>query len=71
MTVYSRGDIVLVGFVFSDESTKKLRPAVVISSVAYNRSRQEIIVAAITSNTRRRLFGASPPRRSSRREFPG
>ena len=55
MTVYSRGDIVLVGFVFSDESTKKLRPAVVISSVAYNRSRQEIIVAAITSNTRRRL----------------
>jgi len=57
MTVYSRGDIVLVGFIFSDESAKKLRPAVVISSVAYNRSRQEIIVAAITSNIRRRLFG--------------
>jgi mRNA-degrading endonuclease toxin of MazEF toxin-antitoxin module len=57
MTVYNRGDIVLVGFVFSDESAKKLRPAVVISSVAYNRSRQEIIVAAITSNIRRRLVG--------------
>jgi mRNA interferase MazF len=57
MTVYNRGDVVLVGFVFSDESTKKLRPAVVISSAAYNRSRQEIIVAAITSNIRRRLFG--------------
>jgi mRNA-degrading endonuclease toxin of MazEF toxin-antitoxin module len=57
MTVYNRGDVVLVAFVFSDESTKKLRPTVVISFVAYNRSRQEIIVAAITSNIRRRLFG--------------
>ncbi len=57
MTVYNRGDIVLVGFVFTDESAKKLRPAVVISSSAYNRSRQEIIVAAITGNIRRRLFG--------------
>ena len=57
MTVYNRGDIVLVGFIFSDESATKLRPAVVISSVAYNRSRQEIIVAAITSNIRRRLVG--------------
>ena len=57
MTVYNRGDVVLVGFVFSDESAKKLRPAVVISSAVYNRSREEIIVAAITSNVRRRLFG--------------
>ena len=57
MTVYSRGDVVLVGFVFSDESGKKLRPAVVVSSAAYNRSRQEIVVAAITSNIRRRFFG--------------
>ena len=47
----------LVGFVFSDKSSKKLRPAVVISSAAYNRTRQEIIVAAITSNIRHRLFG--------------
>jgi mRNA-degrading endonuclease toxin of MazEF toxin-antitoxin module len=57
MTVYNRGDILLVGFVFTDESAKKLCRAVVISSSAYNRSRQEIIVAAITSNIRRRLFG--------------
>ena len=60
MTVYERGDVVLVSFVFSDESGKKLRPAIVISSAAYNRSRQEIIVAAITSNIRRRLFGDHP-----------
>jgi mRNA interferase MazF len=57
MTVYNRGDVVLVGFVFSDESGRKLRPAIVISSAAYNRARQEVIVAAVTSNVRRRLFG--------------
>ena len=60
MTAYDRGDVVLVSFVFSDESGKKLRPAVVISSTAYNRSRQEVVVAAITSNVRRRLFGDHP-----------
>ena len=57
MTAYSRGDVVLVGFVFSDESGRKLRPALVLSSPAYHRGRQEVIVAAITSNLRRRLFG--------------
>jgi mRNA interferase MazF len=57
MTAYKRGDVVLVGFVFSDESGQKLRPALVISSSAYNRGRKEVVVAAITSNVRRRLFG--------------
>jgi mRNA interferase MazF len=57
MTACRRGDVVLVGFVFSDESGKKLRPALVISSSAYNRGRREVIVAAITSNLRRRLIG--------------
>ena len=47
----------LVGFVFSDESGRKLRPAVVVSSPAYHRARQEVVVAAITSNVRRPLFG--------------
>lgn len=47
----------LVGFVFADESGRKLRPAVVISSLAYQRARQEVVVAAITSNVRRLLFG--------------
>ena len=57
MTAYRRGDVVLVGFVFSDESGKKLRPALVISSSAYNRGRKEVVVVAITSNVVRRLFG--------------
>ncbi len=47
----------LVGFMFSDESARKFRPAVVISSKGYNRERQEVIEAAITINIRRRLFG--------------
>ena len=57
MTTYRRGDVVLVGFAFSDESGKKLRPAAVISTPAYHRGRQEVVVAAITSNVERRLTG--------------
>ncbi len=58
MTDCRRGDVVLVRFVFSDESGVKLRPAVVVSSTGYHRSRREVIVAAITSNVKRRLFGS-------------
>jgi mRNA interferase MazF len=36
MTAYERGDIVLVPFPFSDQTTTKKRPAVVISSSRYN-----------------------------------
>ncbi|TMB58788.1 MAG: type II toxin-antitoxin system PemK/MazF family toxin [Deltaproteobacteria bacterium] len=57
MILCRRGDVVLVSFVFTDESGRKLRPAVVISTPAFHRARREVIVAAITSNVRRRLFG--------------
>jgi mRNA interferase MazF len=60
MIAFSRGDVVLVSFVFSDQSGAKVRPALVISSPAYHASRQEVIVAAITSNVRRRLVGDQP-----------
>jgi mRNA interferase MazF len=60
MTACDRGDVVLVGFVFADETGRKLRPAVVVSSQDYHRARQEVVVAAITSNVRRRLFGDHP-----------
>lgn len=60
MTACSRGDVVLFGFVFSDQSGRKLRPALVISTDPYHRSRREAIVAAITSNTARPLFGDHP-----------
>ena len=52
-----RGDVVLVGFMFADESGWKHRPAVVLSSAAYHSSRQEVIVAAVSSNIQRLLFG--------------
>ena len=60
-TAYSRGNVVLVGFVFADESGSKLRPALIVSSPAYHRGRHEVIVAAITSNLGRRLPGDCAP----------
>jgi len=57
MTTYKRGDIVLVSFVFADEKGVKKRPALVLSSDAYHAGRQELIVAAITSNVDRILTG--------------
>ena len=56
-TSYSRGDVVLVDFVYSDQTGVKLRPALIISSERYHAGRQEVIVAAITTNIGRRLFG--------------
>lgn len=47
----------LVDFLFPDQSGTKRRPAVVLSADPYHRSRREVIVAAITSNVSRRLFG--------------
>ena len=57
MTEYSRGDVVLVNFVFSEETGIKRRPAVIVSSDAYHQGRQEVIIAAITSRTDRVLVG--------------
>jgi len=57
MTEYNRGDVVLVSFIFSDETGERRRPAVIVSSDAYHQSRQEAIIAAITSRTDRILVG--------------
>ena len=57
MTAYNPGDVVLVNFVFPDESGVKQRPALILSTNRYHRSRQEAIVAAITSNVTRLLVG--------------
>lgn len=57
MTAYSRGDVVLVSFVFSDETGERRRPAVIVSSEAYHKSREEAIIVAITSRTDRILTG--------------
>jgi mRNA interferase MazF len=49
MTTYKFGDIILVPFPFTDQTTSKKRPAVVVSSDAYNGGRPDIIIMAITS----------------------
>jgi len=57
MTSFSRGDVVLIGFVFADEAGVKQRPAVIISSDTYHQKRQEAIISAITSRADRILVG--------------
>ncbi len=47
---YQRGDILLVEMPFTDGPGGKKRPAVVLSTEAFNRSGIKIVVAAITSN---------------------
>lgn len=57
MTSCSRGDIVLVRFVFADEKGAKQRPGLILSTDRYLQGRQETILAAITSNVGRLLVG--------------
>lgn len=49
MTDFEFGDVVLVPFPFTDQSSIKKRPAVVVSSAIYNRDRPDIIILAVTS----------------------
>jgi len=57
MTKYKCKDVVLVDVVFSDGSGIKKRPALVLSSNEYHKSRREVIIAAVTSNVHRVLCG--------------
>jgi len=52
MTGCEFGDVVLVPFPFTDQSTTKRRPAVVVSSDAYHRERPDLIILAVTSQVR-------------------
>jgi mRNA-degrading endonuclease toxin of MazEF toxin-antitoxin module len=56
---YKRGEVALVRFVFADEHGAKRRPVVVLSGHEYQAGRQEVIVAALTSNVSRLLPGES------------
>lgn len=57
MMKYKYGDIVIVEFPYSESNLTKKRPALVISSNNYNNKRKEILIAAITSNIKRGLYG--------------
>lgn len=57
MTSFSRGDIVLVKFIFADEKGAKQRPGLIVSADRYHQGRREAILAAVTSNIARALVG--------------
>ena len=49
MTTYNFGDILLVPFPFTDQTYRKKRPAVIISSKIYNQQKLDLIIMAMTS----------------------
>jgi mRNA interferase MazF len=55
-TPYRRTSVVLVPFPFTNQRTSRFRPALVVSSDAYNQSTSDVIVAMITGSIQ------SPPR---------
>jgi len=48
--MYKQGDILLIPIPFSDLTSNKKRPVLVLSNDDYNNVTEDIIVAAITSN---------------------
>lgn len=48
---YKFGDVVLVPFPFTNQVASKKRPAVIVSSDAYNQRHIDILLMAITSQT--------------------
>jgi mRNA interferase MazF len=46
---YEFGDVVLAPFPFTNQAALKRRPAVVVSSRAYNAAKPDVIIMAITS----------------------
>jgi mRNA interferase MazF len=45
-------EVVLVPFPFTDQTTHKQRPAVVVTSEAYHRERPDLLLLAVTSQMR-------------------
>ena len=54
---FSRGDIVVVDFLFPNQRGSKHRPALVLTTDRYHAGRQEVVLAGVTSNVSRRLPG--------------
>ena len=51
-----QGDIVLIPVPFTDLSSQKRRPVIVVSNDKYNRSSADIVVVAMTSNPAKTPF---------------
>jgi mRNA interferase MazF len=48
-----RGDVVIVDFPFTDQQTKKRRPAVVVQADTYNQRIAKTVIAMVTGNLQR------------------
>ena len=55
MTHYKPGDVILIPFPFTDLTAVKQRPAVILSSSRFNRTHQDVIIAAITSHIAQKI----------------
>ena len=55
MTIYNIGDVVLVGFPFTNLQSTKKRPAVIISHSTYQQQKPDVILMAISSQIRQPL----------------
>ncbi|MEB3310042.1 MAG: type II toxin-antitoxin system PemK/MazF family toxin [Snowella sp.] len=58
MTTYKFGEVLLLPFPFTNQTTTKKRPTIVISSLEYHQTKPDLIVIAVTSQIREPLaFG--------------
>lgn len=55
MTTFKKGDVVLVAFPFTDLTTTKVRPALVISSDFFQQSGLDVVLAGITSQIPKKI----------------
>lgn len=55
-TMLRQRDIVLIPIPFTDLTSQKKRPAIIISSDKYNETNEDIVVVALTSNIESRNF---------------
>lgn len=53
MTNYKFGDVVLVPFPFTDQTTTKKRPSIIVSSNDYQCQRSDLVLIAVTSKANR------------------
>lgn len=53
---YDYGQVVLVPFPFTDLSTQKQRPALIISNKSYNLEHSDVVLMAITSKSSQSSF---------------
>lgn len=57
MTSFKKGEIYLAEIIFTDGTATKKRPILVVSGKDFNKKREEVVVAAITSNVIRKIYG--------------